>query len=159
MSSKLRARSFSKGVQGRDPSRPQFAADLGGGAAFASRRGGDTGGLAGAADGEAGAANGGARGGDAFAEGVGPVAGGIDADEGAADGVAEGVDGDGVGDGDAATADGVGTGAAGSPAVSLDRHETCSLTNDLTDDAALSALARMASARSGETKRKAENSK
>lgn len=145
MSSKARERSSSNDPQGRDPGAvPQFVADFEGGALFASRRGGETGGPAGAADGDAGAAEAGAGGGDAggagvFAEGTGPIAG-------CADEVADDESGDGVGDGagDAPGADEAGVGPAGSAVTSLGRRKIWALTKELTDDIALSALWRMA---------------
>jgi hypothetical protein len=103
-----------------------------------SRRGVETGGPAGAADGAAGAAEGGARGAGEFAEGAGAVAGGAGAVAGAADGVGDG------GGGAAAGGDGIGAGGLGGAVASLERRKIYSLTIELTDDIALPALSRMA---------------
>ena len=104
------------------------------------RRGVETGGLAGAADGGAGAAEDGARGVDSFAGGAGAVAvaGGAAAVAGAVDGFADG------GEGAAAEGDGIGAGGVGGVAASLDFRKICSLTKELTDDIALSARWRTA---------------
>ena len=121
MSSKARERSSSKDVKRRDPGQrssrpaPQPVAVFADGAAFASRRGGETGGPAGPADGDAGTDTDGAGSGDA----------------GGADRVADVGDGDGDAEGD-----GVATGAVGSAATSLGRREICSLTKLLTEDIA-----------------------
>ena len=128
MSSKGRGRSSSKDEKRRDPGQrssrpaPQPVADFADGAAFASRRGGETGGPAGPADGIEGAADGDAG----------------TATDGAGSGDAGGADrGADVGDGDGdAEGDGVTTGAVGSAATSLGRREICSLTKLLTEDIA-----------------------
>src|SRR5438552_16121303 len=155
MSSKARERSSSKrsssnGAQGRDSSNgaqqrdkgsrssravPQFAGGFEGAATLASRRGVETGGPAGAADGGAGAAEDGAGGADEFGEGAGAVAGGAGTVAGAAY----------RGDGAAAGGDGIGAGGVGGAVVSLGCRKICSLTKELTDDTALSALWRTAS--------------
>jgi hypothetical protein len=111
----------------------QFSAHFEGGLSLASRGGVATGGPAGAADG-------GTGGTDPLADGV--VAGGADAVAGAAGGVADG------GDATAAGGDGIGAAGVGGAVASLDRRKICSLTKELTDDIALSALWRTAATRS-----------
>jgi hypothetical protein len=143
-SSSMRGRSFSKGAQQRDKesrssrAAPRLAAGFEGGAPLASRRGIETGGPAGAADGGAGAADGGAAAAGAFEEGAGAVGGGAGAVAGAADGVADG----------GAAAGGDGIGAAGVGGASVERRKmyslTKELTEELTDDIALPALSRTA---------------
>jgi hypothetical protein len=143
-SSSMRGRSFSKGAQQRDKesrssrAAPRLAAGFEGGAPLASRRGIETGGPAGAADGGAGAADGGAAAAGAFEEGAGAVGGGAGAVAGAADGVADG----------GAAAGGDGIGAAGVGGASVERRKmyslTKELTEELTDDIALAALSRTA---------------
>jgi hypothetical protein len=157
-SSSMRGRSFSKGAQQRDKesrssrAAPRLAAGFEGGAPLASRRGVETGGPAGAADGGAGASEGGAAAAGALAGGAGAVAGAAGAFEegaGAVAGEAGAVAGaaDGVADGGAA-AGGDGIGAAGVGGASVERRKmyslTKELTEELTDDIALPALSRTA---------------
>jgi hypothetical protein len=150
-SSSMRGRSFSKGAQQRDKesrssrAAPRLAAGFEGGAPLASRRGVETGGPAGAADGGAAAAGALAGGAGAlagaagaFEEGAGAVAGEAGAVAGAADGVADGA---------AAGGDGIGAAGVGGGA-SVERRKmyslTKELTEELTDDIALPALSRTA---------------
>src|SRR5258707_13841974 len=96
MSSKARGRLFSNGTERREQgyrssrAAPQFAAAFGGGSLLAARRGVETDGPAGAAEGGTGAAGGDAGGADTFAGEVGAVAGEADVAAGATGGVADG---------------------------------------------------------------------
>ena len=104
---------------------PQFAAGFEGESPLdAARRGIKAGGPAGAADG--------------YARGVGAVVVGADAAAGAADGAAVG------GDGAAVAGDGIGAGRVGGTVASLDRGEIRSLTKELSNEIALSAVVRTA---------------
>lgn len=156
----MRGRSSSKGAQQRDlgsrssRAAPRLAPDFEGGSPLASRRGVETGGPAGAADGAEGAAEGGAAAAGALAGGAGAVAGAAGAFEegaGAVAGEAGAVAGaaDGIADGGAA-AGGDGFGAAGvvvggAPLGFRKMYSlTKELTEELTDDIALPALSRTA---------------
>lgn len=131
MSSKARGRSFSIGAERREQGKrsssaaPQFAAGFEVESPLdAARRGVETGGPTGAADGCAG--------------GVGAVVGGADAAAGAADGVGDGGDGAAIG------GDGIGAGGVGGTVASLDCGKIRSLTKELSDEIALSAAVRTA---------------